>query len=98
MTNQEIKTEHEKLKWQFNREFGLEFDDNNIVTNLGKFENMPLVTVYYYNAFMNGGADNFDDDYEYFDISDFEREVFGLTGKQYALRISDDGFVYGHCQ
>lgn len=67
-----------------------------IVSRAGKFEGEPIYTPYYWEALMDGMADQTDDDADYFDVTDEDRELFPeLAGaKRVAIHEDDNGFVY----
>ena len=75
----------------------------NVITDLGKFENVSVEVLYWYNAMMNGFSDRSeDDDADIFDIEDNDRtEIKRLFGVDldadyvYAKLIEDsNGFCY----
>jgi len=71
---------------------------NGIIKSPGKFEGEPILTLYYYDAFLNGDGDSIDEDSNdlAFNVTAEEAEAFGLTvGDRVTLTFSDQGFV-GH--
>jgi len=71
--------------------------EDGVIQNLGKFENEPAYVVYFWNAYLDGCADDDDGDVLTFDIGDDDIKEFPeLAGyKQVFLWETDSGFV-GH--
>jgi hypothetical protein len=67
----------------------------NVIKDLGKFEGEHVMTLYFYQAFMNGDGDQYGDDNDLkFDVSDDEAEAFDISkGSQVILQFSEQGFV-----
>lgn len=68
---------------------------NGIIRNPGKFEGEPIYAPFFYDALMNGMADEDDGDEAWFDITDEDRAMFPELGActRVILRQSDQGFV-----
>jgi len=71
-------------------------DDHGIIRDPGKFEGEQLYVPYFWDAFMNGGADEDDGEVMSFDVGDEDRKEFPeLVGvARVQLQESDTGFVY----
>lgn len=78
-----------KLRQEFKTERG-------IIRNPGKFEGEPIYVPYYWEQFMDGGADDDEGCTLKFNITPEERKAFPELGKkQKVVRIfqNDQGFV-----
>ncbi len=67
---------------------------DGIIRSLGKFEGEHIMTLYFYDAFMNGDGEQYEGNDLAFDVSDDEAEAFDLAkGSQVILCFSEQGFV-----
>ncbi len=69
--------------------------ERNVIKDLGKFEGEHVMTLYFYDAFMNGDGEQYGDDNDLsFNVSDDEAEAFNVSkGSQVILCFSEQGFV-----
>jgi hypothetical protein len=65
---------------------GYTFTRQGIVTSPGKFEGESIATLYYYDAYMNGGE-------VVFEVSAEEKQAFDIETPFVYLKESNDGFV-----
>lgn len=69
--------------------------ENDRITDSGKFENEPIYAPYFYDAYLNGFYDDYNDAYIHFDVTDEDiarfPELIGI--KSVHLYESDCGFV-----
>jgi hypothetical protein len=70
--------------------------ENGIITSPGKFENEPVYAPYFYDALLNGFADDDDGEYAMFHVTEDDINEFPeLTSvKMVELYESSDGFVF----
>ncbi len=70
--------------------------ERNVIKDLGKFEGEHVMTLYFYDAFINGDGEQIgesDGDMK-FNVSDDEAEAFDVSkGSQVILCFSEQGFV-----
>jgi hypothetical protein len=73
-----------------------EIDSHGIIRSPGKFEGEPRYVPYFWDAYLNGMADDDDGVTLTFDVNDDDRKLFPeLEGvKHVYLEESDQGFVY----
>ena len=81
MTRQEIETTYNV--------------ENGVIRSPGKFEAEPVYVPYFWDAYMNGGADEDDGDILTFDVNDEDRAMFPELAnvRQVFLWENDSGFV-----
>jgi hypothetical protein len=74
---------------------GLEIGDNGIIRSPGKFEGEMLYVPYYWDAYLNGLADQDSGGVIGFDVSAEDRKLFPELGRKRTVRLHerDDGFV-----
>jgi len=65
---------------------GYTFSRNGVVTSPGKFEGESIATLYYYDAYLNGGD-------TVFQVTDDEKSAFDIDSPFVYLAESNDGFV-----
>lgn len=70
-------------------------DENGIIRDLGKFEGEMLYVPYFWDAYLNGMADEDDGETLTFEVSDDDRAMFPELAetKQVQIYQRDDGFV-----
>lgn len=71
-------------------------DDAGIIRDLGKFEAEPAYAVYFWDAGMNGMADEDENGVWFFVLSPEDKQEFPELAGEYgaAVEESDQGFVY----
>jgi hypothetical protein len=71
------------------------YPERNVIRSLGQFEGEHIMTLYFYDAYMNGDGEQYGDDNDLkFNISDDEAEAFDIAkGAQVILCFSEQGFV-----
>lgn len=69
--------------------------DRNVIRDPGKFEGEHVMTLYFYDAFLNGDGEQYGDENDLkFNVSDDEAEAFDIAkGAQVILCFSEQGFV-----
>ncbi len=69
--------------------------ERNVIKDLGKFEGEHVMTLYFYDAFMNGDGEQYGEDNDLaFNVSDDEAKAFNVSkGSQVILCFSEQGFV-----
>jgi len=75
---------------------GMEFDVvNGRIVSPGKFEGERTYVPYFWNAFMNGGADRDDGKVLGFDVTAEDKKLFPALKKRRTVRLveTDSGFV-----
>jgi hypothetical protein len=82
MTRQEIMNEYK-------------VDEQGIILSPGKFENEPLYVPYFWDAYLNGFADDDDGEVLTFIVNQDDRNEFPELAniRQVRLASTDDGFV-----
>lgn len=66
-----------------------------VITDCGKFGGEHIMTLYFYDAYINGDGEPYGDDNDLkFNVTAEEGEAFDITeGAQVILQFSDQGFV-----
>jgi hypothetical protein len=68
--------------------------ENDVISDLGKFEGEHVMTLYFYDAHMNGDGEQYEGNDLAFEVSDEEAEAFEIAkGAQVILCFSEQGFV-----
>jgi hypothetical protein len=70
-------------------------DNGEFICSPGKFEGEPVYAPYFYDALLNGGADEDDGKTAIFDVNDDDRREFPTLADVARVSLSEtnDGFV-----
>lgn len=72
--------------------------ENGIIRNPGKFEFEPIYAPYFYDAYLNGMADEDDGEELWFDVTDEDRAQFPELGKCTRVICREDSQGFWRCE
>jgi hypothetical protein len=90
--NQGEVAEIQKKRQEIEKEYRMQ---DGRIRSPGKFEGEMVYVVFYWNSFLDGGADDDTDDVLSFNVTPEERSAFPELGKAKTVRLREreDGFV-----